>query len=100
LWKEKGILTEMDTYDGIVFLPMAEGSGAYHRYFGRLSSSKAKIRGVMDRHRDTPQYVSKMRQELFELLADNIPAVGGSACGKAAGPGDSQKVPEGCRMQT
>ena len=67
--RETGILTEMDSYDWIVFLPMADGSGAYNRYFGRLSSGKVKIRGVMARRRDTPQYISKMQQELFELLA-------------------------------
>lgn len=67
--RETGILTEMDSYDWIVFLPMADGCGAYNRYFGRLSSGKVKIRGVMARRGDTPQYVSKMQQELFGLLA-------------------------------
>jgi DNA polymerase, archaea type len=67
--KEIGILTEMDSYDWIVFLPMADGCGAYNRYFGRLISGKVKIRGVMARRKDTPQYVCKMQQELFELLA-------------------------------
>ncbi|NTV27754.1 MAG: DNA polymerase I, partial [Methanothrix sp.] len=70
--KDIGILTEMDFYNWIVFLPMADGCGAYNRYFGRLSSGKVKIRGVMARRGDTPQYVSKMQQELFELLAGTI----------------------------
>jgi DNA polymerase I len=34
---ETGILTEVDSYNWIVFLPMADGSGAYNRYFGRLT---------------------------------------------------------------
>jgi len=67
--RDTGILTEVDTYDWIVFLPMADGFGAYNRYFGRLSTGKIKIRGVAARRRDTPEYVSQMQKELFELLA-------------------------------
>ena len=66
--RETGILTEVDTYDWIAFLPMADCSGAYNRYFGRLSTSKMKIRGVMARKGDTPEYVNKMQRELFEIL--------------------------------
>jgi DNA polymerase I len=32
--RETGILTEVDSYDWITFLPMADGSGAYNRYTG------------------------------------------------------------------
>ena len=64
-----GILTEVDSYDWITFLPMADGSGAYNRYFGRLNTGKMKIRGVMARKGDTPEYVRKMQQELFDVLA-------------------------------
>jgi DNA polymerase, archaea type len=53
----------------IAFLPMADGLGAYNCYFGRLDKGKMKIRGVMARKGDTPGYVSKMQQELFEILA-------------------------------
>jgi DNA polymerase I len=60
---------EVDTYDWITFLPMADGSGAYNRYFGRLTTGKMKIRGVMARKGDTPEYVNKMPQEVFEVLA-------------------------------
>jgi DNA polymerase, archaea type len=52
--KETGILTEVDTYDWITFLPMSDGGGAYNRYFGRLNTGKMKIRGVMARKGDTP----------------------------------------------
>ena len=68
--KETGILTEVDSYDWIAFLPMADGSGAYNRYFGRLNTGKMKIRGVMARKGDTPEYVRRMQQELFEVLAE------------------------------
>ncbi len=53
LFKEKveaatGIRTELDPYEWIVFLPLTHGFGAYNRYFGRMSSSNPKVRGVMD----------------------------------------------------
>ncbi|MCX6677425.1 MAG: type B DNA-directed DNA polymerase [Methanothrix sp.] len=67
---ETGILTEVDSYDWIAFLPMADGSGAYNRYFGRLDTSKMKIRGVMARKGDTPEYVRRMQQELFVVLGE------------------------------
>jgi DNA polymerase, archaea type len=67
--RDTGILTEVDSYDWITFLPMADGSGAYNRYFGRLDTGKMKIRGVMARKGDTPEYVRRMQQELFDVLA-------------------------------
>jgi DNA polymerase I len=66
--RETGILTEVDSYDWIAFLPMADGSGAYNRYYGRLVTGKMKIRGVMARKGDTPEYVRRMQEELFECL--------------------------------
>ena len=68
--KETGILTEVDTYDWITFLPMSDGGGAYNRYFGRLNTGKMKIRGVMARKGDTPEYVNRMQQEVFGVLAE------------------------------
>ena len=68
--RETGKLTEVDTYDWITFLPMSDGGGAYNRYFGRLNTGKIKIRGVMARKGDTPEYVNKMQQEVFEVLAE------------------------------
>ena len=68
--KETGILTEVDTYDWISFLPMSDGTGAYNRYFGRLNTGKMKIRGVAARKGDTPEYVNKMQQEVFDVLAE------------------------------
>ena len=32
-----GLLTEIEAYDWLVFLPMSDGAGAYNRYYGRLS---------------------------------------------------------------
>jgi hypothetical protein len=45
--RDTGILTEVDTYEWITFLPMSDGGGAYNRYFGKLNTGKMKIRGVM-----------------------------------------------------
>jgi DNA polymerase, archaea type len=67
--REIGILPEVDSYDWITFLPMADRSGAYNRYFGRLDTGKMKIRGVMARKGDTPEYVRRMQQDLFDVLA-------------------------------
>jgi DNA polymerase I len=47
--RETDILTEVDTYDWIAFLKMADGTGAYNRYFGRLNTGEMKIRGAMAR---------------------------------------------------
>jgi len=75
LFKEKveaatGIGTELDPYDWIVFLPLADGFGAYNRYFGRMSSGKMKVRGVAARKRDTPEYVSRMQMEVFAKMGE------------------------------
>jgi len=67
--KETGISTEVDSYNWITFLPMSDGMGVYNRYFGRLNTGKMKIRGVMARKGDTPEYVNRMHQEVFEVLA-------------------------------
>jgi DNA polymerase I len=56
--RETGILTEVDSNDWITFLPKADGSGAYNCYFGRLDTGKMKIRVVMARKGDTPEYVA------------------------------------------
>ncbi|MGD0954047.1 MAG: hypothetical protein ABR985_16925 [Methanotrichaceae archaeon] len=39
-------------------------------YFGRLNTVKMKIRGVMARKGDTPEYVNRMQREVFEILAE------------------------------
>ena len=39
------ILTEVEHFNWIVFLPQADGSGAYNRYFGRLRDGSMKVRG-------------------------------------------------------
>ena len=39
--QETDILTEVDSYDWIAFLPMADGSGAYSRYLRRCAEAAA-----------------------------------------------------------
>ena len=51
------------------FKEAGDGNGTYNRYFGRLNTGKMKIQGVTARKGDTPEYVNKMQQELFEVLA-------------------------------
>ncbi|NLH20791.1 MAG: type B DNA-directed DNA polymerase, partial [Methanothrix sp.] len=67
--EQTGILTEKEDYHWIVFLPLADGGGAYNRYFGLLTSGRVKVRGVMARRGDTPPYVAGMQKEIFQLLA-------------------------------
>jgi DNA polymerase I len=62
------ISAELETYDWIVFLPMDDGFGAYNRYYGRLSAGGIKYRGVMARRGDTPAYIRRVQQALFESL--------------------------------
>jgi DNA polymerase I len=59
----------VDTYDWITILSMSDGRGAYNRYFGRSNTGKLKIRGVMARKGDTPEYVNNMQQEVNEVLS-------------------------------
>ena len=52
------------------FFTNGDGMGAYNRYFGRLKTGKMKIRGVMARKGDTPEYVNRMQQEIFGVLVE------------------------------
>jgi DNA polymerase I len=61
---------EVDTFNWIVFLPMSDGTGAYNRCFGRLNTGKIKIYGAMARKGDTPEYINRMQQEVFEVLSE------------------------------
>ena len=50
--------------------PHEQWHGAYNRYFGRLNTGKMKIRGVMARKGDTPEYVNRMQHEVIGVLAE------------------------------
>jgi DNA polymerase I len=64
-----GLHTTLDTYDWLVFLPLADGFGAYNRYYGRLDDGSLKLRGIAARRGDTPDYVRDMQAKMFDLLA-------------------------------
>lgn len=63
-----GIPVETETYDWLVFLPQADGSGAYNRYFGKLEGGGVKMRGIAARRHDTPPYIRRMQEELLEVM--------------------------------
>ncbi len=67
--KEIGIQTEIEHFNWIVFLPMNDGSGAYNRYFGRLSDGSVKVRGIAARRHDTPEFVRSMQGAMLEVMA-------------------------------
>jgi DNA polymerase I len=66
---EMGILTEIEHFNWIVFLPQADGSGAYNRYFGRLRDGSVKVRGIAARRHDTPEFVRLMQGKMLEVMA-------------------------------
>jgi DNA polymerase I len=63
-----GIPAELETYRWITFLPLADGNGAYNRYYGRLAGGGMKLRGVAARRGDTPAYLRRMQEELFGVM--------------------------------
>jgi len=67
--EEVGIPVETETYDWLVFLPLADGSGAYNRYFGKLEGGGVKMRGIAARRHDTPPYIRRMQEDLLEVMA-------------------------------
>ncbi|TAJ44271.1 type B DNA-directed DNA polymerase [Methanofollis fontis] len=62
------VMMEAEHYDWVVFLPQSDGSGAYTSYFGRRSDSRMRVRGVMGRRQDTPEYIRRMQNALFEQM--------------------------------
>jgi DNA polymerase I len=66
---ETGLLLEVEHFDWIVFLPLADGFGAYNRYYGRQPDGSIKIRGIAARRHDTPEYVREMQRRMLEVIA-------------------------------
>jgi DNA polymerase I len=66
---EINILTEIEHFNWIVFLPQADGSGAYNRYFGRLRDGSVKVRGIAARRHDTPELIRTMQGAMLEVMA-------------------------------
>ncbi|MDD1660321.1 MAG: DNA polymerase I, partial [Methanomicrobiales archaeon] len=74
-----------ERYDWITFLPIADGSGHYNRYFGRLADGNVKVRGIALRRGDTPEYLRRMQGEMLDVLA------------RARSPGDLPPLEEEAR---
>jgi DNA polymerase I len=66
---EINILTEIEHFNWIVFLPQEDGSGAYNRYFGRLRDGSIKVRGIAARRHDTPEFIRAMQGAMLEVMA-------------------------------
>jgi len=66
---EINILTEIEHFNWIVFLPQADGSGSYNRYFGRLRDGSIKVRGIAARRHDTPELIRTMQGAMLEIMA-------------------------------
>ncbi|MCU0633107.1 MAG: type B DNA-directed DNA polymerase [Methanolinea sp.] len=66
--RETRLHTVVDAYDWLVFLPMADRSGAYNRYYGRFADGSLKVRGIASRRGDTPVCIRNVQQEMLALL--------------------------------
>jgi DNA polymerase I len=66
--RETRLHTVVDAYDWLVFLPMADGTGAYTRYFGRLSDGSLKVRGIAARRGDTPPFIRDVQEEMLARM--------------------------------
>ena len=67
--RETGLFLEVEHFDWIVFLPLADGFGAYNRYYGRQPDGSIKVRGIAARRHDTPEYVREMQRRMLEVMA-------------------------------
>ena len=77
--RETGLLTELEHFNWIVFLPLNDGLGAYNRYYGRLSDGSMKVRGIAARRHDTPEYIRRMQGDMLAVMgtAATIAELGG-----------------------
>jgi len=67
--QETGLPLEVEHFDWIVFEPLADGFGAYNRYFGRLPDGSVKVRGIAARRHDTPEFIRSMQQEMLTAMS-------------------------------
>jgi len=67
--REIDILTGIEHFDWIVFLPQADGSGSYNRYYGRLRDGSIKVRGIAARRHDTPEFIRSMQSRMLGVMA-------------------------------
>lgn len=60
---------EVEHFDWIVFLPLQDEFGSYDRYYGRLSDTSIKVRGIAARRHDTPEFIRSMQGSMLALMA-------------------------------
>ncbi|WAC05936.1 MAG: type B DNA-directed DNA polymerase [Methanoregula sp.] len=70
--QETGLLTEVEHFNWIVFLPQNDGSGSYNRYYGRLSDGSMKVRGIAARRHDTPEYIRNMQRRMLSVMSGAV----------------------------
>ena len=77
--RKTGLLTELEHFNWIVFLPLNDGLGAYNRYYGKLSDGSMKVRGIAARRHDTPEYICRMQGDMLAVMgtAATIAELGG-----------------------
>ena len=63
------LLTEVEHFDWIVFLPQNDGSGSYSHYYGRLADGSVKVRGIAARRHDTPEYIRSMQRDMLAVMS-------------------------------
>jgi DNA polymerase elongation subunit (family B) len=70
--KEIGIPLELKgEFRWIVFLPnKSNGVGALNRYYGVMTNSKLKVRGIETRRSDTPRLISNLQEAMLGKLAE------------------------------
>jgi len=67
--QETRLLTEIEHFDWIVFLPQNDGSGSYSHYYGRLADGSVKVRGIAARRHDTPEYIRSMQRDMLAVMS-------------------------------
>ena len=67
--RETGLPVEIEHFDWIVFLPQRDGTGAYNRYYGRLSDQSVKVRGIAARRHDTPAFIRTMQKDMLTVMS-------------------------------
>jgi len=70
--RETTLPLEAEHFNWIVFLPLADGFGAYNRYFGRQPDGSVKVRGIAARRHDTPEYVRDMQRRMLDLMKEAV----------------------------
>lgn len=58
-------------YDWLVFLPARhhDDEPVANRYFGRFQNGELKLRGIMCRRKDIPQYIKETQQKMLSIMA-------------------------------